>query len=119
MDSLSLRKTRSRALERADTALSRIRSRAPIAPFSHPLVHEKTGLDYIVDFDGPDDPYRPMNWSFKKKVITTAMYGFTTMGATFNSSVFSPATDQVAAEFHVGSEVATLGTGTFDTSIRA
>jgi multidrug resistance protein len=49
----------------------------------------------------------------KKKVITTAMYGFTTMTATWASSVFSPGTKQVADEFHVSTEVATLGTTLF------
>jgi hypothetical protein len=29
-----------------------------------------------VDFDGPDDPYHPMNWPFRKKVVTTALYGY-------------------------------------------
>ena len=23
--------------------------------------------DYVVEFDGPDDPLHPMNWQFKKK----------------------------------------------------
>lgn len=64
----------------------------------------------IVTFDGDDDPYRPMNWSFNKKAITTVLYGLTTMGATLASSIYSTGTDQVAAEFGVGTEVATLGT---------
>jgi hypothetical protein len=91
-------------------ALSKIRSRNPRAPFTHPLANEKTLPDHIVDFEGPDDPYRPINWTFKKKAITTALYGLTTMGATLSSSIFSPATKQIAQDFHVGEEVATLGT---------
>lgn len=99
----------SAGLERANTTLSTIRSRRPVPPFSHPLTHERTKPDYIVEFDGPDDPYRPLNWAFNKKVMTTALYGFTTMGSTFASSVFSPGINQVANEFNVGSEVSTLG----------
>ena len=57
------------------------------AVFDHPLSHVKTSTDVLVDFDGPDDPYRPINWPFRKKVITTALYGFTTMGSTWASSV--------------------------------
>jgi hypothetical protein len=34
----------------------------------------------IVDFEGLDDPYRPLNWGFRKKAITTVLYGLTTMG---------------------------------------
>ncbi|KAF2760610.1 MFS multidrug transporter [Pseudovirgaria hyperparasitica] len=104
-NSLSRRET----LQRADTTLSRIRSRKPISPFNHPLSHQKTTENVVVTFDGDDDPYRPMNWPFKKKVITTALYGFTTMGATWASSVYSPAITQISDEFDVGIEVSTLG----------
>jgi len=95
--------------ERAEYALSTIRSRRPIAPFTHALEHQKTKADVLVDFDGPDDPYNPLNWSFNKKVITTLLYGFTTMGATWASSVYSAAIGQISEEFHVGTEVTTLG----------
>jgi hypothetical protein len=30
--------------------------------FTHPLSHVKTTEAEIVDFDGDDDPYRPVNW---------------------------------------------------------
>lgn len=70
---------------RAHAVISRIRSREPgqTAKFTHPLAHTKTGPDVIVDFDGPDDPYRPLNWGFKKKAVTTILYGLTTMGMLF------------------------------------
>ncbi len=55
--------------------------------FSHPLSHVKTAAEYLVGFDGEDDPYRPRNWPFRKKVITTLLYGLTTMGSTWASSV--------------------------------
>ncbi|KAF2996010.1 hypothetical protein E8E13_001625 [Curvularia kusanoi] len=103
----------SRTLSRRDTALSKIRTRTNTAPFSHPLAHQQTAADVLVDFDGPDDPYRPMNWPTKKKVLTTMMYGLTTMTATWASSAYSAGTRQVAAEFHVGNQVAVLGTTLF------
>ena len=77
--------------------------------FEHPLSHVKTSVDVLVDFDGPEDPYRPLNWPFRKKVITTVLYGFTTMGSTWASSVYSPAIQQISKEFHVGTEVSLLG----------
>ena len=55
--------------------------------FSHPLSHAKTDSNVIVDFDGEHDPYYPRNWPFRKKMITTALYGFTTMGCTWSTSV--------------------------------
>lgn len=69
--------------QRAQSVISRVRSRDPrqTARFTHPLSHTKTGSDVIVDFDGPDDPYRPVNWGFTKKAVTTVLYGLTTMGA--------------------------------------
>lgn len=68
--------------QRTHSIVSRIRSREPgqTAKFNHPLTHSKTSPDVIVDFEGPDDPYRPLNWGFKKKAITTVLYGLTTMG---------------------------------------
>jgi len=39
--------------------------------FGHQLMHEKTSKDYLVDFDGKDDPYRPINWSFRKKAVVS------------------------------------------------
>jgi hypothetical protein len=77
--------------------------------FTHPLAHVKTSDAEIVDFDGDDDPYRPINWPFRKKLITTFLYGLTTMGSTWASSVYSPAIGQISEEYHVGEEVGLLG----------
>ncbi|KAJ5118134.1 uncharacterized protein N7515_010357 [Penicillium bovifimosum] len=98
--------------QRTQSIVSRIRSRVPgqTAKFSHPLTHSRTGPDVIVDFDGPDDPYRPLNWGFKKKAITTLLYGLTTMGATWASSIYSTGQAEISEEFGVSIEVATLGT---------
>jgi hypothetical protein len=111
--STPLSRTASRNLQRtatvASTTVSRIRSRVPRAPLSHPLANEKTKPDVIVEFDGEDDPYRPLKWPFRKKAITTVLYGLTAMGATLASSIYSPAVDHVAHEFHIGQEVSILG----------
>lgn len=77
--------------------------------FTHPLSHVKTSSDSIVDFDGPDDLYRPINWPFRKKLITTLLYGLTTMGSTWASSVYSPAVGQISDEYGVADEVGILG----------
>ena len=57
-------------------------------PFTHGASHLPTDESNIVEFDGPDDLYRPINWSFRKKVLTTILYGMTTMGATWASSMY-------------------------------
>lgn len=101
-----------RTVSRRETVLARLRSR-PVSQFTHPLGHIKTTESQIVDFDGPNDPYRPMNWPTHKKVSTTLLYGLVTMTATWASSAYSAGTQQVAQEFHVGTQVATLGTTLF------
>lgn len=103
----------SRTISRRDTVLSRVRSRPTVPPFSHPLAKVKTGQECLVDFDGPDDPYRPVNWPRHKKVLTTLLYGLVTMSATWASSSYSAGTAQIAEEFGVGTQVATLGTTLF------
>lgn len=54
---------------------------------SHPLLYEATGPQTIVDFDGPDDPFRPLNWPLRKKVWVTLAYGLMTAAATWETSV--------------------------------
>ncbi|KAI0007090.1 polyamine transporter 1 [Xylariaceae sp. FL0662B] len=102
-----------RVTSRRDSVLSTIRSRPTVPPFSHPLAKQTTGPDCIVDFDGPDDPYHPVNWRRRKKVSTTLLYGLVTMSATWASSSYSAGTKQVAEHFNVGQQVATLGTTLF------
>ncbi|KAF1841044.1 major facilitator superfamily [Cucurbitaria berberidis CBS 394.84] len=118
-------------LERHATALSRIQtqrsqhsqtvggslknrmSRKPLPafgagkPYPPPLPERE---EYVVEFEGVDDPLHAMNWPLKKKLATAAMLGFTTLTAAFGSSIFSAATGAIMHKFHVGSVVATLGT---------
>lgn len=97
--------------------LSRLRSRVSVLSrthtqgraFSHPLTHQKTAPDVLVDFDGKDDPYRPINWSFKKKAYTTLIYGLTTAGATWGSSIFAVVTDDLSVVFQQNRIVCILG----------
>ena len=65
--------TSSRRVTRTESLTRRRTSRGR---FSHPLSHIKTSDAEIVDFDGPDDPYLPLNWPFRKKVVTTLLYGY-------------------------------------------
>ncbi|ETS79473.1 hypothetical protein PFICI_09326 [Pestalotiopsis fici W106-1] len=75
-------------------------------PFPPPLPNQE---EYVVEFDGPDDPYHAQNWPTSRKLLTAAMLGYTTMTSAFTSSIFSAATSHVAAEFDVSSEVGILG----------
>ena len=65
--------------------------------------------EYVVEFDGPDDPLHPQNWPMKRKILVAVMLGYTTLLAAFGSSIFSTATEQVAGYFGVSAEVGILG----------
>ena len=41
----------------------------------------------LIDFDGPNDPYRPMNWPRRKKITVTVLYSLCTMGSTWASTM--------------------------------
>ncbi len=75
-------------------------------PFPPPLPDRE---EYVVEFEGPDDPLHGQNWPLRKKILTAAMLGYTTMIAAFASSVFSTATRIIAAEYGVSTEVGILG----------
>lgn len=51
----------------------------------HPLKKEEHDPN-IIDFDGPNDPDNALNWPAKKKIVTTMMYSFCTMGSTWAST---------------------------------
>jgi DHA1 family multidrug resistance protein-like MFS transporter len=87
-------------------------TRKPLPPFGGgkeypPLLPERE--EYVVEFDGVDDPLHAQNWPTKKKFLTAAMLGYTTFTAAFGSSIFSAATGVVAQHFGVSREVGVLG----------
>jgi MFS family permease len=90
--------------------------RDTIAPdMSSDRENQKTDIDgesssYLVTFDGPDDPYNPINWTFRKKFITTISYGLTTCWITLASAIFASAIVPVSAEFNVNTETSAAAT---------
>ncbi|CZR58483.1 probable fluconazole resistance protein [Phialocephala subalpina] len=67
----------------------------------------------LIEWDGPNDPGNPMNFSVQKKWLLTGVMGSMTWTITFASSVFSTASLVVAKKYNVSTEVATLGTSLF------
>ncbi|KIW01000.1 uncharacterized protein PV09_07518 [Verruconis gallopava] len=61
----------------------------------------------IVDFDGPDDPENPYNWTKKRKWINGGFLSFLTFITPLGSSMFAPGVPDVLREFHTTNE--TLG----------
>jgi hypothetical protein len=84
--------------------------RIPNPPLNrYPFLSAETASNKIVSFDGFNDPSQPLNWPMKKKIVTTVLYGLTTAGATWLSSVYTAANKSISEEFHVTNEVSTLG----------
>ncbi len=102
-----------RTVSRRETVLSRILTRPAVGEFIHPLTDVKTTVDSLVDFEGPDDPYRPVNWPMRKKLTATALYALTTMAVTWASATYSAGQRKIAEEFNIGMQTATLGTTLF------
>ncbi|KAK4942116.1 hypothetical protein LTR66_014738, partial [Elasticomyces elasticus] len=72
-----------------------------------PLLPERE--EYVVEFDGPDDPLHAMNWPMNKRLRVATVLGYVTLVAAFGSSIFAPVTGTIAAKFGVSPEVGILG----------
>ncbi|TFY69980.1 hypothetical protein EVJ58_g103 [Rhodofomes roseus] len=57
----------------------------------------------VVDWDGPDDPANPRNWSTKKKWAAAATVSAFTFISPISSSMVAPAAAQIAEQFHITS----------------
>ena len=53
----------------------------------------------IVDFDGPDDPENPLNWTFYKKWGMVLLISAITFLTPLASSMFAPGVPEVMADF--------------------
>lgn len=69
--------------------------------------------EYVVEFNGHDDPTHPQNWATKRKMIIFSILVFNSLSATFASAVFSPAGSTVGALYGVNQPTVTLGTSLF------
>ena len=65
--------------------------------------------EFVVEFDGPNDPLHAQNWPLAKKMRVAVTLGFVTLTAAFGSSIFSAAIGSVARIYGVSSEVGILG----------
>ena len=64
--------------------------------------HETTASDdpNIVDWDGPNDPEKALNWTNRKKWSNVAIISIVTFLTPFASSMIAPATPLIMKEFH-------------------
>ena len=69
--------------------------------------------EYVVEFNGFDDPLHAQNWPMNKKLYVGAIVAFFSLSATFGSAVFSNATPVVSQLYGVSQEVGTLATSLY------
>ncbi|CAO1625593.1 unnamed protein product [Jaminaea pallidilutea] len=67
----------------------------------------------LVDWDGPEDPENPKNWSQAKKWVSIGTVSSCSFCVTCNSSIVTSTFDAIAAEWNIGREVAILGLSLF------
>ncbi|KAF2020198.1 MFS general substrate transporter [Aaosphaeria arxii CBS 175.79] len=96
-----------RATSRASRPLPSLGANKPYPP----LLPDRE--EYVVEFDGVDDPLHAQNWPLRKKLGIGAILAFDALAATMGSSIFSAAIRPVSKQFHVDPEVGTLGTSFF------
>lgn len=68
---------------------------------------------FFVDFDGPNDPDNPKNWTTKRRWAITCTLGALVWTVTFASSIFSVNIMVVEEKFGVSLVTATLGVALF------
>ncbi|KAK2464067.1 hypothetical protein APHAL10511_003897 [Amanita phalloides] len=61
--------------------------------------------ELIVDWDGPEDPANPLNWTNKRKWAVTIIISSFAFIDLVSSSMAAPAAQQIAIEFHITSSV--------------
>ncbi|KAL3461705.1 MFS multidrug transporter [Aspergillus heterothallicus] len=74
-------------------------------PYPPPLPNRE---DFVVEFDGPEDPLYPQNWPLKTKLYISVILAFTSICSTFDSAIFSASSRNVSSYFGVGLEVSVL-----------
>ncbi|KAJ5752563.1 hypothetical protein N7520_009480 [Penicillium odoratum] len=59
--------------------------------------------DNIVDWDGPEDPENPLNWTKNKKIGATVSIALITLLTPLGSSMFAPGIGYLTKDFHLTS----------------
>lgn len=76
-------------------------------------IHDVAKRHDLVEFDGPNDPDNPKNWTKRQRWAITVSGALLTFTVTFSSSIFSVAINPVAEEYDIGTVTSTLGVSLF------
>jgi MFS transporter, DHA1 family, multidrug resistance protein len=67
----------------------------------------------LVDWDGPDDPENPQNWTTRKKAFTTILICILTFSIYSGSAIYTTSIPGLMVHFGCSSTEATLGLSLF------
>ncbi|MCJ1392941.1 hypothetical protein MMC18_005813 [Xylographa bjoerkii] len=59
----------------------------------------------IVDWDGPNDPTNPGNWSKKRKLLYTSLVSISVLYSNIATAMFAPAASELTSEFGITSSI--------------
>ncbi|TGO38811.1 hypothetical protein BHYA_0067g00420 [Botrytis hyacinthi] len=59
----------------------------------------------IVDFDGPDDPTNPINWTPRYKWTMVAIISLMNLMVNLGTIIVAPAAPQILSDFHESSDL--------------
>ncbi|KAH8096902.1 MFS polyamine transporter [Cristinia sonorae] len=80
-------------------------------PYRHDDLNNKQSDEdndiLLVDWDGPDDPQNPKNWSKNRKWAATLIVSSFTFVSPISSAMMAPSSEVIAREFHVTNSVIT------------
>lgn len=65
--------------------------------------------EYKVEFDGPDDPLCPFNWSRTQKFTNGFVMTFPSLALVWGSAIYGSSMEMIEEVFHVGQAVSALG----------
>ncbi|KAH8178983.1 major facilitator superfamily protein [Sarocladium implicatum] len=63
--------------------------------------------DHVVDWDGPDDPQNPMNWSLARRMLQVVLCSIFVLTANLAATMFAPAAASLAKEFKITDDTIT------------
>lgn len=115
---LQLSRTISRRITNSDVLTNNAMvSEKPLPPMgggrSYPLPYLLAVEDFMVVFDGENDPLYPQNWALKTRLINGGCALFAPFTIQVGSAIIAPSTEAISNAFHVGRTVATLSTSLF------
>lgn len=76
-------------------------------------IAEKGATAELVDWNGPDDPENPQNWSLPTRLFVTMLICILTFSIYIGSAIYTTGAEGVASQFDVSRTVAVIGLSLF------